>query len=51
MDEYKNTLKLNGETLIQILFNLIKRRVEFKELLQELCKINDQINLTQLILF
>ena len=43
--------KLNGEILLKILFDLIKRRVNFKELLQKLIKIDNKNNLTQLILF
>jgi hypothetical protein len=50
-EDYKISNKFNGEIILIILFNLIKRRVVFKELLQELSRINNNNNLTQLILF
>ena len=37
--------------LIKVVFDLIKGRVNFKELLQALNNIDNEINLTQLILF
>ena len=51
IEDYKINNKLDGEKLLKILFDLIKRRVDFRELLQELSRINNKNNLTQLILF
>ena len=51
MEDYRKNNKLNGEKLLKILFDLIKRRVDFRELLQELSRINNNNDLTQLILF
>ena len=51
IEDYRNNNKLNGEKLLKILFDLIKRRVDFRELLQELSRVNNNNNLTQLILF
>jgi hypothetical protein len=51
IEDYKNNNKLDGEKLLKILFDLIKRRVDFRELLQELSRVNNNNNLTQLILF
>ena len=43
INDFKNKSKLNGELLLKILFDFIKRRVDFNELLREINKIDNHL--------
>ncbi len=45
-EDYKINGKLNGELLLKVLFDLIKRRLDFSELLQALSKLISYSKLT-----
>ena len=46
LEDYKISKKLNGELLLKVVFDSIKRRVDFSGLLQALNKIDSNNKLT-----
>ena len=46
IENYKVDRKLNGDLILKILFDSIKRRLDFSELLQALNKIDSNNKLT-----